>query len=125
MKACVIYAQRTGRRGELMWYDGSKFTNNRAPRYYGTSDRAKAIARSLESRISVLADYRGLDSPPNLAVPRARRKNPSWPSEESQLQEAAARLEDFSGHAARRTLRIRSHSNRRTGFVAGELFRIG
>ena len=46
-RACVIYAQRKGRMGEVMYWDGKKFTNNNPPHYFGTHDRARGKAQLL------------------------------------------------------------------------------
>lgn len=128
MSASVIYARRRSKGrmvGEWLWWDSRKFTNNDSPHYFGTADRAKAVARSLVKRYRVLDRYRLYVGAPNRLLRTARRKNPDWPSEESQLQEAARRLEDFSGHPAQRVIKIRTHSNRRTALVVGELDVIG
>src|SRR5258707_13323729 len=53
-RASVIYAQRKGRKGEVMYFDGKKFTNNVPPKYFGTHDRARGVAQSLVSRFTVL-----------------------------------------------------------------------
>lgn len=127
-KACVIYARRRVNKkmvGEWMWWDGKKFSNNSAPYYFGTAERARAFARSLKRKHRVLDTYRLYIGAPNRLLQTARRRNPEWRSEEDQLAEAARRLEDFSGHAARRVVKVRSHSNRKTALVVGELDLIG
>lgn len=117
-RACVIYAQRKGRAGEVMYYDGRKFTNNNSPKYFGTHDRARGVAQQLVSRFSTLQHYRVWVGPPLTSL---RRRNP----ESRGLAEAAKRLEDFSGHAARKVITVRSRSNSREGLVIGELDLIG
>lgn len=115
-RASIIYAQRKGQKGEVMYWDGKKFTNNNAPKYFGTHDRARGVAQSLVSRFTVLHAYKVWVGPPLTSL---RRRNPEG------LSEAARRLEDFSGHAARKTIRVSARSNQRTGLVIGELDLIG
>jgi hypothetical protein len=112
----VIYAQRKGRKGEVMYYDGHKFTTNAPPKFYGTHDRARGEAQKLVYRHAVLARYKVWVGPPLASM---RRRNPE------SLDEAARRLEDFSGRAARRVIRMRPRSNQHTGLVIGELDLIG
>jgi hypothetical protein len=125
-RASVIYAQRKGRvgarHGEVMYYDGKKFTNNSPPKYFGTHDRARGVAQQLVSRFPVLAHYRVWVGPPNLPV--LRRRNPEWRTQDK-LDEAAKRLEDFSGHAARKVITVSPRSRVNTGLVIGELDLIG
>jgi hypothetical protein len=126
--ATVIYARRRKSNkmvGEWMWWDGKKFTNNQAPYYFGTRDRAKALARQLKRRYPALDRYRLYVGAPNRLLQQARVRNPHWPTEQDQIDEAARRLEDFSGHAARRVVKVRSRSNRKTGLIVGELDLIG
>lgn len=118
-RASVIYAQRKGRMGEVMYYDGKKFSNNSHPKYFGTHDRARGVAQQLVSKHAVLSQYRIWVGPP---LPILRRRNPSY---RAGLEEAARRLEDFSGHAARKVIRVRPRSNARQGLVIGELDLIG
>lgn len=119
-RASVIYIQRKGRHGEVMYFDGKKFTNNNPPKYFGTHDRARGVAQQLVSRHAVLSQYRVWVAPP---LPILRRRNPQ--SRQAGLDEAARRLEDFSGHAARKVITVRSRSNSREGLVIGELDLIG
>lgn len=115
-RASVIYAQRKGRRGEVMYWDGKKFTNNNPPKYFGTHDRARGVAQILVHRFNVLRSYKVWVGPP---ITSMRRRNPE------SLDEAARRLEDFSGHAVRKHIRVASRSNQHTGLVIGELDLIG
>lgn len=124
-KASIIYARRRGNRGEFLWFDGKKFTTNSAPKYFGTRDRAKSFARALVRKFKVLADYNVYVGPPNKAVASARHKNPSWPTEQTQLDEAAQLLQDFSGHNAKRVIRMQPRSSQRTGMLVGEIDLIG
>lgn len=117
-RASVIYAQRKGRSGEVMYFDGKKFTNNSPPKYFGTHDRARGAAQQLVERFPALAQYKVWVGPPLTSM---RRRNPESPG----LQEAAKRLEDFSGHGARKVLKMHARSNAREGLVIGELDVIG
>lgn len=125
-KAAVIYAhKKLHGRSPWLWFDGKNFTNNNAPHYFGTRERAKAVARDLKRKFRVLDKYRLYIGAPNKLLANARRKNPSWPDEQSQLDEAARRLQDFSGHAARRIVKVKSRSNQHTGLIVGDLDLIG
>jgi hypothetical protein len=119
-QASVIYAQRKGRKGEVMYWDGKKFTNNNPPYYFGTRDRAYGKAQSLVERFSVLSSYKVWVGPPLASI---RRRNPEY--HDRALDEAARRLEDFSGHAVRKTIRVSPRSNQNTGLAFGELDLIG
>lgn len=119
-RACVIYAQRRGRKGEVMYYDGRKFTNNNPPKYFGTHDRARGMAQQLVNQFPSLAQYKVWVGPPLTSM---RRRNPE--SREAGLDAAAQRLEDFSGHAAKKVITVRPRSNSREGLVIGELDLLG
>lgn len=120
-RASVIYIQRKGRKGEVMWWDGQKFTNNNGPHYFGTHDRARGCAQQLVNRYATLESYKVWVGPPLVSM---RRRNPEWRTDQ-QLDEAARRLEDFSGHGVRKTFTVPARSNQRTGLVIGELDLIG
>lgn len=121
----VIYAQRKGKKAPLMWWDGKKFTNNHQPYFFGTHDRARGKAQELVRRFSILAAYKVYVGGAYGKVLRlARRKNPDPPRGGS-LEEATRRLEDFSGHAARKRIKVAPRSNQHTGLVIGELDLIG
>ena len=123
-RASVIYARRKGNRGEFLWYDGRKFTTNSPPHYFGTRERAKGVARALIRKHHVLAGYNVYVGPPNAQLQRAAVRNPSWRTEAG-LEAAAKRLEDFSGHTAKRVVRMQPRSNQHTGMIVGELDLIG
>lgn len=122
--ASVIYIRRKGNRGEFMWYDGKKFTNNRGPRYYGTRERAKAVARLLTRKYDTLHGYNVYVGPPNSTLLRHVRRNPEWRTQ-ARLDEAARRLKDFSGHGVKRVIEVSPRSSEKTGLVIGELDLIG
>lgn len=122
--AYIIYARRRQHKkmvGEWLWWDGHKFTNNNAPHYFGTSDRARGAAKALKRRHRVLDQYRLYVGRPNRLLARVRRRNPAWPSEQDQLEEAAHRLEDFTGHPAKRVIKVGARSQRRTALKVGDL----
>ena len=126
-RASVIYAQRKGRGagaqrlGEVMYYDGKKFTNNNPPHFYGTHDRARGVAQTLVRRFPVLQSYQVWVGPP---IGSLRKRNPDWRTDD-RLDAAAKRLEDFSGHAARKVITVRPRSSEKTGLIIGELDLIG
>lgn len=110
--AFVIYARR-GTQGPLVWYDGKKLTNNDPPKYFGTQARAKVAARRLrQTYYRLLAPYRLYVGPP-----AARRTNPEIRPE---LDQAARKLEDFSGYPARKVLKVKTPRGG-AGLVIGEI----
>ncbi len=117
--ASVLYARRG--KGPLLWFDGKKFTNNNPPKYFGTYSRAKAYGGMLLKKYETLRGYKLYVGLPRKAA--ARRKNPESRTD-AQLDTAAEKLEDFSGHPARTVLKART-SGQRTGLVIGELDQIG
>lgn len=121
-RAFVIMAQRgTSGKAPLMWFDGKKFTNNDAPRIFGAHDRARGMAQQLVTRYPALHGFRVWVERPSHALLNKRRKNPESPG----LEEAARRLEDFSGHAAKKVIKVTARSTAREGLVIGELDLIG
>jgi hypothetical protein len=120
-RAFVIMAQRgVSKKAPLMWFDGRKFTNNDPPHLFGSADRAKSKARILIARFAALHPFRVWVDRPSRAL-LARRRNPESPG----LQQAARLLQNFSGHPARRVIKVRPRSNAREGLVIGELDLIG
>jgi len=121
-RAFVILAQRgTSKKAPLMWFDGRKFTNNDAPKIFGTHDRARGSAQELVQRFSALHGFRVWVARPTAALLKQRRRNPESPG----LEEAARKLEEFSGLGARKVLTVRARSQSREGLVIGELDLIG
>lgn len=115
-KASAIYAQKS--RGPLLWFDGRKFTNNDSPQYFGTRERAFGRALELVKAFPMLRRYRVWIGAP------MRRQNPDSRTQ-ARLDAAAQRLEDFSGHAARKVIEVSPRSSEKTGLVIGELDLIG
>lgn len=110
MSGWLILAQR--RHGPRLHFDGKKFTTVSKPKYYGTQARAIARARDLVRRFRILQERQykvWVDS-------TATRQNP----EPRGLDEAAAKLEEFSGHAADKIIKAKI-SDQRQGLVIGEL----
>lgn len=116
-KASTIYAQKS--RGPLLWFDGRKFTNNDAPQYFGTRERAFGRALELMKAFPMLRRYRVW-----VGASTTRRQNPDSRMQ-ARLDAAVQRLEDFSGHAARKVIEVSPRSSDKTGLVIGELDLIG
>jgi hypothetical protein len=104
-----------------MWFDGHKLTNNDPPKYFGTTARAKVAAKRLRQQFyRLLAPYTLYVGPP-----AARRHNPSAarrnnPEIRPQLDQAARKLEDFSGYPARKVLKVKTPRGG-AGLVIGEI----
>jgi len=56
-KAVAIFARKQSGTGPIMFYDGSKFTNNGKPQTYKTGDAAWKRALQLKKKFSILKDY--------------------------------------------------------------------
>lgn len=97
-------------RGPLMHFDGRKFTNNGKPRTY-TFAIASAKARYLLRRYSILTD-KGY----HVWLQPQARNNPESPG----IEEAARKLEQFSGHPAKEVIRFQM-SDQKEGLIIGEL----
>lgn len=137
----TIKAQRIGRDGErvgkILTYDGEHFSSDKPPR--GFASKADAIARGREmvKNFDVLNGYavyiqdhiarenpkkraakkKSRTSKQKTSVPRTARSNPRAPRESAQLDEAARKFADFTGHTPTRVTR---HTKRPTR-VAWEL----
>jgi hypothetical protein len=101
-------------RGPLMHYDGRKFSNNGYPKLF-TFGRANATARQLLTRFPILR-AKGYHVWVRKHDPKRPRENPESPG----IQEAARKLEQFSGHDATKVIKARI-SDQREGLVIGEL----
>lgn len=95
----VIAARRNG--GPIMYYvaEESRFSNAVPPSLYSLAD-ARSIGRRL-----MRTHRRALDGY-TLAIQPHYKKNPA-PRESAAVDAAAARLERFSGHAAKTVTRVR------------------
>ena len=101
--------------GPLMHFDGKKFTNNGVPKLF-TYENATATARNLLKRYEVLKS-KGYHLWVRIHA-SVRRRNPEG------LDEAARKLEQFTGHEPGKV--IKAHvSDARQGLVIGELDLIG
>lgn len=121
LRAHVIFAKGVATRAPLMWFDGRKFTNNDAPHLFGTHDRARGRAQELVRRYPSLRRFKVFVGRASSVLLKMRRRNP----ESAGLQEAAKRLEDFSGHAAKKVIKVTARSQSREGLVIGELDLVG
>jgi hypothetical protein len=123
-KAYAIFAQAA--HGPKLWYDGSKFTNNDSPKFFGNSERAfrkaKELLKRFGGRNGVLHRYKvWITSTANVRRDlrvAGRRPNPDG------LEGAADRFEDFTGHEAESVIKTHFTPPRR-GLVVGQLDLIG
>lgn len=113
-----IYAQKG--RGPLLIYNGRSFSNQPdvMPKGFASQAEANKVAVRLLSKFRQLHSYKVWIG----AVAPGRRINPSA---RDQLDVAAKKLEDFTGHRATHVERGRTRSNEKTGLVIGELDLIG
>jgi hypothetical protein len=127
-----IRAQKNN--GPQMTWDGSKFTNNKSFKAFSRADTANRLAKKLLKQFEILRGYNVWiassfhDSFHSTQKHRAMRggtkSNPS-PRTNKELDEAAKRLEDFSGHAVQHLESAYSRSEQKTGLIVGELDLIG
>jgi hypothetical protein len=120
-----IHIQRSGR-GPVMIYNGRSFTNqpDDKPFPFASAQAAKYKARHLLGKFhDKLSAYKiWVSDMVYGASHESRRVNPS---QRQKLDEAAKKLEDFTGHEATQVERVRARSEEKTGLVVGELDLIG
>lgn len=128
-----IHIQRyAGNRGigPVMIYNGKSFSDRPDSRPYGFSSKtaAASMARRLLTNNRKLAPYKIWVAPAlfgqatvDRAVNPKRRKNPA----SSSLDEAAQKLEEFTGRPAGDVIESSPRSKDKTGLVIGELDLIG
>lgn len=101
-----------------MHFDGRKFTNNGKARAYAFA-RASALARRLLRRYPILREKGYHVWLGKVRKTRKVRTNPESPG----LEQAARKLEQFSGHDADKVIKA-TISDQKEGLVIGELRRI-
>jgi hypothetical protein len=97
-----------------MFFDGKKFTNNGSPKSF-SFPMAWKMARGLVRKFPILGNYKVW-----VRQVAGRRNNP----ESLDVEHAAKKFEDFTGHPAK-TLIETNIPSVRTGLVIGELDLIG
>jgi hypothetical protein len=124
-------------RGPVMTWNGNRFTNNKPFKVFSRADTAADCGRKLLKEFSVLADYRVYVTPQWDRRPKGGKKqramrggskatkaNPS-PRANAELDQAAKRLEDFTGHKVSHLESAYSRSDQKTGLIVGELDLVG
>jgi hypothetical protein len=119
-----IHIRRSGR-GPVMIYNGRSFTNqpDDKPFPFASANAAKYKARHLLGAFPKLSAYKIWVS--DMVYGASHEKRRVNPSQRQKLDEAAKKLEDFTGHEATHVERARSRSDEKTGLVIGELDLIG
>lgn len=116
--------------GPVMLYNGKSFSDRPDARPYAFSSKtaAASMARRLITNNAKLAPYKVWVAPAlygeskvDRAVNPKRRKNPASPG----LDEAAQKLEEFTGRPAVDVIESAPRSKDKTGLVIGELDLIG
>lgn len=118
--AFVLMVQKG--KGPVMTWNGERFTNYPPFHAFARATVAKAYGRRLLKHHSVLNSYRMWVSPKIRTY--TGKQNPS-PRVNAELDSAAKKLEDFSGHKAVRVKKTHSRSDQKTGLIVGELDLIG
>jgi hypothetical protein len=121
--AWYIHVQKHGR-GPVLLFNGQGFSNQRAPLPFTSANAAMYKARHLLGKYQLLSQYKIWVSHQfygaptvNTRVNRARRNPES-------LDQAARKLEDFTGREATHVERAPARSKQKTGLVVGEMDRI-
>lgn len=121
-----IHIQRSGR-GPVMLYNGKSFSNQAGekPHAFKSAQAARIKARALLGQFNKLSAYKiWVADTVHGAAHEKLRVNPS-PRQSAALDEAARKLEDFTGHDATHVQRARLRSAEKTGLVIGEMDEIG
>jgi hypothetical protein len=132
--------------GPAMTFNGHNFSNNGVdvPHAFSRASTAKSQAKALLRRFPVLKDYkmwimskfttedtggpsrrtRTLLRGGSKMNPHRRNKHPTkW--RDAQLDQAAKKLEDFTGHPVQHLESAYSRSSQKTGLIIGELDLVG
>jgi hypothetical protein len=127
-----LCVQRTG--GKQMCWNGDRFTDNKPFKSFAKASAATSLGKQLVKRYPILKDYKVwvagqfVTLPVKNAKQRAMRggskSNPS-PRVNAELDQAAKRLQDFSGHPVQHLESAYSRSEQKTGLIVGELDLIG
>lgn len=125
-----LYVQKP--HGPVMTWNGDKFTNNEPFKAFSRADTAKDKAKELLKKFPILEKYKmwvasKFHTKSTMLAPLHRRrvkKNPS-PRTNGELDTAAKKLEDFTGHKVGHLESGYSRSNQHTGLIIGELDLVG
>lgn len=123
--------------GPVMTWNGNRFTNNEPFHAFSKAIAAKNAGKELLKKFPILSDYKIFVEGKFHTAPvkdqkhrairggsKSPRHNPS-PRVEKALDDAAKKLEDFSGHKVTHLESAHSRSNQTTGLIVGELDLIG
>lgn len=130
--------QRPG--GHAMTWNGNRFTNNPPFHPFSRMDTAKREAKKMMKNFDILADYKvwivskfttentgGPSRRTRTALRGGSKMNPSkrGANVDSELDAAAKKLEDFSGHPVQHLESAYSRSSQKTGLIVGPIDLIG
>lgn len=128
-----LKAQKSG--GPVMTWNGERFTTNEPFKSFSKASAATGQGKKLVKQFSILKDYRVWVAGQFIILPvkgakqRAMRGgsklNPVKRSHQAELDEAAKKLEDFSGHPVQHLESAYSRSSQNTGLIIGELDLVG
>jgi hypothetical protein len=124
--------------GPVLTYNGKSFKNSENhPKIFSRADTAKREAKKLLKQFSILKSYKmwighkfsGVVASPitgqkRRAMRGGSKSNPSARIN-AQLDQAAKKLEDFSGHPVQHLESAYSRSPQSTGLIVGELDLVG
>lgn len=120
--------------GKVMTWNGDRFTDNEPFSTFSTARSAKVIGKRLAKKFPILIGYKiwvdaKFHTPTHVgkkgrAMRGGSKSNPS-PRINKELDEAAKKLEDFSGHRVAHLESAYSRSSQSTGLIVGEVDLIG
>jgi len=120
--------------GPKMYWNGERFTNNEPYKAFARADTASRLGKAMRKKFEILKDYSMYVEPKfhtsnalskkQRAMRGGTKSNPS-PRIDAELDQAAKRLEDFSGHPVQHLESAYSRSAQKTGLIVGELDLIG
>jgi hypothetical protein len=121
--------------GPVMTWNGERFTNNEPFHAFSKVLTAKSTGKTLLKKFRTLEGYRiwveskftvitpAINSGKRRAMRGGSKMNPSRRNVE--LDQAAKKLEDFTGHPVQHLESAYSRSNQKTGLIVGELDLVG
>jgi hypothetical protein len=126
-------------KGPVMTWNGERFTNNEPFHPFARGITAKAMGKKLVKKFPVLREYkiwvdskfysdikadRGPSRRKHTAMRGGTKSNPA-PRQNEELEKAAKKLQDFSGHPVQHLESAYSRSSQKTGLIIGELDLVG
>lgn len=125
--------------GPILTWNGKSFTDrpDDVPHAFAKKSTAERVGKNLYRRFRILDHYKMLvvsgfqskssiiDDKKQRAMRGGTKSNPGKRTRDAELDQAAKRLEEFSGHPVQHLESAYSRSPQRTGLIIGELDLVG